>query len=143
MRMRLLLNRNEPFGCEEIIETTPACAVLLIVSDDRGTLQQLNSLLSPHFKNVLNARNSLEAEILVAAECVTHLICSNTTASHEPDGVALISFLREKQPEIRRAVLLADEEDGQKTVRPGVDAVITETADAASSIGAPCKKQTL
>ncbi len=103
--------------------------ILLLVDDDSLVLQLLSRVFLPSFDEVLTATNSLDAEILVKTNHITHLVCDHDLGANEPNGLSLIPHFRKTRPEIERAVLFTGSNITRKAVPSSIDRVVVKTAD--------------
>jgi hypothetical protein len=102
---------------------------LLLVQSHKGTSRALQRLLAGYYGEILVADNPADAEQLLSAEgrAPTHLICGQYFDADAPRGQDLVCALRQKYPEIERAVL-ATGMDGVSEPMPGIDGVYEKPA---------------
>ena len=80
--------------------------VLLIVDDERTVCRALTRLLDRSVSRIETATNPKEAEIVLRAGNVTHVICDHWFGPGQPLGLDLVTQWKETYPSIRRIVVL-------------------------------------
>ena len=103
--------------------------VLLVVDDEPAMRKVLERLLGRAFGQVLTAADPAEADDLLAANEVTHLVTDCNLGPGLPLGVDLVPAWRERCPSIERAVVFSGTDLSAKELPDAIDAVLHLSAD--------------
>lgn len=110
--------------------TQSARTVLLVVDDESTVCRVLRRMLSPLVDELLAAENVSDAEAILEARSVTHLLCDHLLGPHQPKGMDVAADWRERYPSITAAVILTGASMDELERSAGIDAVIPKTVDA-------------
>ncbi|MFO8074042.1 MAG: response regulator [Polyangia bacterium] len=113
-----------------------ARTVLLVVDDESTVCRVLRRMLSPLVDELLTAENVADAEAILEARSVTHLLCDHLLGPHQPKGMDAASRWRERYPSISTAVILTGARMDELEPSAGIDAVISKVVDAEQLAGA-------
>lgn len=108
---------------------TSAGKVVLVVDDEPVFCRAMERLLGRSFEAVLVAETPAEAEQLLEANPVTHLVCDYRLGRSLPPGTVYVAKWRERYPGICRAVVFTGALDYYVKGAEGVDAVRAKGID--------------
>lgn len=100
--------------------------IVLAVDDDEMVLKSFRRILALDFDEVHVAASPAEAEEVLRAHPVTHLMCDFDLGEGLPVGTELITAWRGRYPGIAHAVIVSGSLASQITPTPGVDAVLSK-----------------
>jgi CheY-like chemotaxis protein len=107
----------------------PNRKVALVVDDEPIFCRSMSRLLGRAFDEVHVAGSPDEAEEILAAYPVTHLICDYRLGSNLPPGSVFVQKWREAYPGIDRAVVLTGALDYYVKNLEGIDSVRAKGID--------------
>ena len=87
--------------------TAPSMTIALAVDDSEAILKSLERILARRFDEMHTATTPAEAEEILAAHPVTHLICDFRLGDDLPVGTELITDWCGRYPGIERAVIVS------------------------------------
>jgi DNA-binding NtrC family response regulator len=103
--------------------------ILLIVDDDEEIGLLFEVFLRACFAGIHLAKSSAEAEAILGAKRVTHVVSDFSIGENEPLGPALLSRWRSQYPSIQYAAIFTGAADRTAEGRaPGVDEVFVKPA---------------
>jgi DNA-binding NtrC family response regulator len=101
---------------------------LLVFDDDRLTLRSLGRVLRGIFDQTLLVQNARQAEEMLSAHTVTHLLCDRRLAEQQT-GDKFIQQWKERWPTIRYAALMTGDDVSPYRDIPQIDAVFNKPLD--------------
>jgi len=104
--------------------------VVLVVDDSAFVLKSVARILSRTFEQVLTAASPDEAEVQLAGQAVTHVVCDQVLGRDLPRGTDLVPEWRTRFPSIRRAIILTGSPLAEVPTVDGVDAILGKPGSA-------------
>jgi CheY-like chemotaxis protein len=102
---------------------------LLVVDDESAVCRALRRLLKGRFDAIIAVETPADAEAVLAAQRVTHVLCDQCLGPGQPEGLAIASGWRATYPSIRKMIILTGANVKNLAALPGVDLVLPKTTD--------------
>ena len=111
--------------------TTQTPRIGLAVDDHKRVVDVLTRRLGEFFVEFYGATNPADAEAILNAHPVTHLICDFDLGGWHPVGTDLVKKWRSLYPGIVRAIIHSGAQRSMIPTIPEVDAVLSKSASIA------------
>ena len=108
--------------------TTQAPKIGLAVDDHERVVEVLSRKLGEFFDEFYTATNPDDAEAILGACAVTHLVCDFDLGGWHPVGTDLVGKWRSQYPGIVRAIIHSGADRSMIPKIPEVDAVLSKPA---------------
>jgi CheY-like chemotaxis protein len=108
--------------------TTQTPRIGLAVDDHERVIELLSRRLGEFFDQFYGATNPADAEAILAAHPVTHLVCDFDLGGEHPVGTYLVQKWRSQYPGIKRAIIHSGAQRSIIPTIPEVDDILSKPA---------------
>ena len=116
--------------------TTQTPGICLVVDDSKETVETITRILGRLLDQCYGATNPAEAEAILQAHPVSHLVCDFNLGGEHPVGTVLVQRWRSQYPGIVRAIIFTGSQPSMIPTIPEVDAVLAKPSSLSAMMDA-------